>query len=228
MTEIQFYQSYHIGAGITLTAAHKRQLVSCFEKPVQTAKAVLSGRAAVTTIALKDIGPAVVKNYTRGGVIRNFNRNTYLKFSRYRCQSEYELLLFLDRLGVSVPKPIAFAHRGKFFYHAWLVTREIQNACTLVELSRQNPDRARIVMHELARQLNILVENQIHHVDLHPGNILVDNDNNLFIIDFDKARTTPQNRHKLQEKYIRRWQRAVLKHKLPSVLSNISRSPGTT
>jgi 3-deoxy-D-manno-octulosonic acid kinase len=221
MTEIQFYQSYHIGTGIKLTEEHKRQLVSCFEKPVQAAKVVLGGRAVVSTIQLKDIGPAVVKNYTRGGVIRNFNRNTYLKFSRYRCQSEYELLLFLDRLGVRVPKPIAFAYRGEFFYHAWLVTREIQNACTLVELSRQNPDAARMVMHNLAWQLGILVENQIHHVDFHPGNVLVDNENNMFIIDFDKARTTPQNRHKLQEKYVRRWQRAVLKHQLPAVLNNI-------
>ncbi len=221
MTDIQYFQSYCIGSEITLTGKHKRQLVSCFEKPIQTSEAVLGGRAAVWTIRLDDIGPAVVKNYTRGGVIRNFNRNTYLKFSRYRCQSEYELLLFLDRLGVSVPKPIAFAYQGKFFYHAWLVTREIENAQTLAEFSRQNPDTARTVMHELSRQLTILLENQIHHVDLHPGNVLVDNENKLFIIDFDKARTTPQNRHKLQEKYIRRWQRAVLKYKLPAALNNI-------
>lgn len=221
MAEIEFFQSYHIGAEIKLTQQHKRQLVSCFKKPTQTTKAVLGGRAAVSTIALKDIGPAVVKNYTRGGVIRKFNRNTYLKFSRYRCQSEYELLLFLDRLGISVPEPIAFAYHGGFFYHAWLVTREIQNARSLAEVSRQNPDKAHAVMQDLTRQLGILVENQIHHVDLHPGNVLVDNENNLFIIDFDKARTTPQNRHKLQEKYIRRWQRAVLKYKLPAVLNNI-------
>jgi len=221
MTEIQFLQSYSIGSEIKLTREHKLQLISCFERPMQTTEAVLGGRAAVSTIRLKDIGPAVVKNYTRGGVIRKFNRNIYLKFSRYRCQSEYELLLFLDRLGVSVPKPIAFAYQGKFFYNAWLITREIQDARTLVELSRQHPDKARFVMQDLARQLGILVENHIHHVDLHPGNVLVDNKNKLFIIDFDKARTTLQNRQKLHQKYIRRWQRAVLKYKLPAVLNNI-------
>ncbi|MBC2714646.1 MAG: phosphotransferase [Desulfobacteraceae bacterium] len=221
MTKIQFFQSYHVGSEIKLTEQHQLQLVSCFEKPGENPDGILSGRAAVSTIQLKDIGPAIVKNYTRGGVIRNFNRNTYLKFSRYRCQSEYELLLFLDRLGVSVPQPIAFAYRGRFFYHAWLVTEEIQNVCTLAEFSKQNPDETRTVMQDLARQLDILVENHIHHVDLHPGNVLVDNEKNLFIIDFDKARTTPQNRHKLQKKYIRRWRRAVLKYKLPAVLNNI-------
>jgi 3-deoxy-D-manno-octulosonic acid kinase len=221
MTEIQRFQSYHIESKIKLTEQHRLQLVSCFEKPGKAPNGILSGRAAVSKIQLKDIGPVVVKNYTRGGVIRHFNRNTYLKFSRYRCQSEYELLLFLDQLGVSVPQPIAFGYQGSLFYHAWLVTREIQNASTLAEFSRQNPDKIRTMMQKLARQLGILIENHIHHVDLHPGNVLVDDHNNLFIIDFDKAQTTPQNRHKLQKKYIRRWQRAVLKYKLPTVLNNI-------
>lgn len=223
MTEIQRFQSYHIGSDINLTHQDKHQLLECFKKPILAAKGLLDGRAAISKTHLKNIGPVIVKRYTRGGVIRHFNRNIYLKFSRYRCQSEYGLLLFLDRLGVSVPQPIAFAYQGNFFYHAWLITREIQNTCTLAEFSRQNPDKTRTVMQDLAQQLDILIKNHIHHVDLHPGNVLVDNHNNLFIIDFDKARTTPQNRHKLQKKYIRRWQRAVLKYKLPTVLNTIIR-----
>ena len=219
MTEIDFFSSYTIGSEKKLTHQQKQQLVSCFEKPVERARTVLGGRAAVARIQLNNIGPVVVKNYTRGGIIRNFNTHTYLKFSRYRCQSEYELLTFLDRLGVSVPKPVAFAYQGGFFYHAWLVTAEIKNARTLIDVSKENPDTARAAMKELARQVDILVENQIHHVDLHPGNVILDDENHLFIIDFDKAMTTPQNRQKLKRKYIRRWQRAQKKHNLPSVLN---------
>jgi len=225
MTDIQFFQSYHIGSKINLTQQHKRQLVSCLEKPILKAEEVLGGRAAISKIHLKDIGPAVVKNYTRGGMIRYFNRHTYLKFSGYRCQSEYELLLFLDQLGVSAPQPIAFARQGRFSYHAWLITHEIQNSCTLAEFSKRNPEKVLLVMNDLNRQLAILIENQIHHVDLHPGNVLVDNQDKCFIIDFDKARTTPQKRHKLQKKYIRRWQRAVLKYQLPAILNNIADFP---
>ncbi len=221
MTDIESFQSYLIGSAIKLTHQHKRQLAECFEKPILTGKGLLGGRAAISKIQLSDIGPAVVKNYTRGGIIRYFNRQTYMKFSRYRCQSEYELLLFLNRLGVSVPQPIAFACQGRLFYHAWLVTREIQNSCTLAEFSKQNNEKTRTMMNDLSRQLAILVENQIHHVDLHPGNVLVDNHGNLFIIDFDKARTTPQNRQKLKKKYISRWQRAVSKYQLPAVLNTI-------
>lgn len=221
MTDIQDFQSYHIGSEIKLTHQHKLQLAQCFEKPVLTAEGLLGGRAAISKIHLKDIGPAVVKSYTRGGIIRYFNRQTYMKVSRYRCQSEYDLLLFLDSIGVSVPQPIAFGYRGRLFYHAWLVTREIQNSCTLAEFSKTNPEKILLLMTDLARQLNILVENQIHHVDLHPGNVLVDNQDNLYIVDFDKARTTPQNRQKLKKKYLSRWQRAVVKYQLPAVLNTI-------
>ena len=221
MTDIQSFQSYHIGSEIKLTHYQNRQLVECFEKPILTAEGVLGGRAAISKIQLKDIGPAVVKSYTRGGVIRHFNRQTYVKFSRYRCQSEYELLLFLNQLGISVPQPIAFGYQGNIFYHAWLITHEILNSCTLAEFSKTNPERIRPIMNELTRQLDILIENQIHHVDLHPGNVLVDNQDNLYIIDFDKARTTPQNRQKLKKKYLHRWQRAVLKYQLPAELNLI-------
>jgi predicted Ser/Thr protein kinase len=58
-------------------------------------------------------------------------------------------------------------------------------------------------------------------VDLHPGNVLVTPENRLYLIDFDKARTTPVNRRRLREKYIRRWQRAVLKYRLPAFLNTI-------
>ena len=219
MTRMHHYRSYVIGSDLPLTDGHKQRLVACFEKAAGKAAGDLGGRAAVSSIRLDGIGPVVVKQYTRGGFIRHFNKTTYLKFSRYRSQSEYELLVFLGTIGVRVPEPIAFAFQGNFFYHAWIVTREIQNARSLIDISRKNPETASALMHELKQQVDILVENQIHHVDLHPGNVLADDQDTLFILDFDKARTTPQNRARLKKKYIRRWQRAVLKYRLPAVLT---------
>ena len=74
-------------------------------------------------------------------------------------------------------------------------------------------------MPKLTNQVDTLVENQIHHVDLHPGNVIVNNHNELFIIDFDKAQMNFHNKKKLHQKYINRWQRAVLKHNLPAMLN---------
>ncbi len=219
MTRIHHFQSYVVGSGFSLTRDLLGRLAACFETPPKTADADLGGRAAISRMHLPEIGPVVIKQYTRGGFIRNFNKTTYVKFLRYRSQAEYELLLKLRRLGLNVPEPVAFAVKGRFFYHAWLVTREIQNARTLIDISRNTPEAAQPLMRELNRQVNILVLNHIHHVDLHPGNVLADDKNSLFILDFDKARTCAQNPDKLRQKYIRRWQRAVAKYRLPATLN---------
>jgi 3-deoxy-D-manno-octulosonic acid kinase len=134
---------------------------------------------------------------------------------------EFFLLKYLASIGVNAPEPVAFAYQyvlkyvGGFLYHAWMVSREIENAVTLARLSIQEPDRARAAMRDLTRQVRILVENNIHHVDLHPGNVLVDRKDKVFLIDFDKAGTRPTNREQLRKKYIKRWRRAVVKHRLP-------------
>ncbi|MDO9263243.1 MAG: lipopolysaccharide kinase InaA family protein [Desulfosalsimonadaceae bacterium] len=223
MTEIYYHHPYYIGADTRLTEPQIRQLTACFEKPGDSATGVLGGRAAVLSVDLSGIGRVIVKNYTRGGWLRHINRRTYLKLSKYRCEAEFFLLKHLVGIGVNAPEPVAFAYRFKYpvkyfgglLYHAWIVTREIENAVTLARLSVQAPDRVRATMGDLVRQVDILVDNHILHVDLHPGNVLVDPHNRVFLIDFDKARTAPQNRGRLREKYIRRWQRAVVKHRLP-------------
>lgn len=201
-----------------------RQMTACFESPDEPPHGILGGRAAVSTIRIKNIGQVVVRNYTRGGIIRHFNKKTYLKLSAYRCRSEFELLLHLEKIGISVPHPVAFAYQcifGTFFYHAWLITKEIPNACTLAQLSLKEPKRIQEVKNQLARQVSVLIENHIHHVDLHPGNILVDRSNQIYIIDFDKAKTRVNNSLRLRKKYNARWHRAVLKYRLPPVLNDI-------
>ena len=67
-------------------------------------------------------------------------------------------------------------------------------------------------------------QNQILHVDLHLGNVLVDSNSRVYLIDFDKARYSIQNKDKLRDKYLRRWRRAVIKHRLPEKLSDLMHS----
>ena len=107
------------------------------------------------------------------------------------------------------------------FIEAGLVDKALESAPSEFQIEGRNPEKTVSLMDDMNRQLGLLIENQIHHVDLHPGNVLIDGEENLFIIDFDKARTTPQNRQKLKKKYIRRWQRAVNKYQLPAALNNI-------
>jgi 3-deoxy-D-manno-octulosonic acid kinase len=55
-------------------------------------------------------------------------------------------------------------------------------------------------------------------VDLHPGNILLDGNNTIFIIDFDKAYRYSKSKTQLARAYQNRWTRAVHKYKLPERL----------
>jgi len=79
-------------------------------------------------------------------------------------------------------------------------------------------------MKEVVVQVATLIKNNIFHPDLHPGNILVDSADCVFILDFDKTRLSRWKRHKLRDKYVMRWQRAVTKHQLPEMLSEIMSS----
>jgi tRNA A-37 threonylcarbamoyl transferase component Bud32 len=218
MKKLQYFQSYRFGADVALSEMQMRQIVSCFNQPLRSAGLNLGGRVAVCATEMSGIGPVVVKRYTRGGVIRRVIKKTYLRIGKTRGQAEYELLLKLKRLGVNAPDPVAFAFKGSIFYQAWIITREIKDTQTLSALSFSNPIQTRLAMTQLRDQVQRLIDNRIHHVDLHPGNVLVGRSGSIHLIDFDKAKTVTIPTEELKRKYIRRWQRAVDKHHLPKMI----------
>ena len=210
--------SYHIGTSQPLSDHQLRQLIKIFDKPYRSADTVLGGRSSVAIQPVAGIGSVVVKYYTRGGFIGHFVKRRYLRGGKIRSQAEFELLQTVRSLGVKAPNPIAYAHRGALFYKAWLVTEEIKDHQTLAQLSLSDPDRALSLIRQVASNVSTLIHNNIHHVDLHPGNVLVDAEFSIFLIDFDKACLLRRDRHKLRSKYIDRWKRAVIKHRLPDGL----------
>ena len=103
-------------------------------------------------------------------------------------------------------------------YETWLLMEEIPDTLSLVDL--QNDDSGLYqAMKSLTKQVLQLVKNKILHVDLHPGNVLVEPSGKVSIIDFDKAGHYQGEEHQLRDLYIRRWRRAVIKHRLSPVLS---------
>jgi 3-deoxy-D-manno-octulosonic acid kinase len=79
-------------------------------------------------------------------------------------------------------------------------------------------------MASVIEQISLLIQNDILHVDLHPGNVVVDVQEKVYLLDFDKGCVYHGNRQKLKDRYLARWQRAVKKHRLPEMLSNILHS----
>jgi 3-deoxy-D-manno-octulosonic acid kinase len=216
---VKVLDSFHIGSSIHLSDQHARQLVAIFKKPSRPANSVLGGRTSVFAGQINGIGEVVVKYYTRGGFVRHFVKRKYVRWGKIRSRAEFELLQKVRQLGINAPRPIAYAYQGALFYKAWLVTEEIKQHQTLAQLSFTDPDLAYLLTGKVALQISTLIHNEILHVDLHPGNVLVDHNKNIFLIDFDKTRFTKYRKDKLRNKYIERWKRAVIKHRLPEGLS---------
>jgi len=197
------------------------QLTTLFDRQPQSAKFHLNGRNVMPADDVDGIGAVVVKHYTRGGLLRYFVKRRHLKSGKTRGQAEYEVLQRVRNLGINAPEPVAFAYRGGLVYLAWLVTLEIKRAQSLARLSLEDLRQAREAMESALEQICLLIDSRIWHVDLHPGNVLVDQQKTVYLVDFDKGRHFRGNRRKLKARYLSRWQRAVRKHRLPEMLTEM-------
>jgi len=215
------YNGLAFGANVPLSPSNLSQLAKLLPAPGHAADEPLEGRVSVSRTNLEGIGAVVVKHYHRGGLLAHLISKTYLKVGKPRSQSEYELMRIVERLGVCTPEPIAYVYEGGIFYRAWLVTREVEQALSMAQLSRIAPERVTAAMHTLCQQVDLLVTHRIRHADFHPGNVLVDHSNQVYIIDFDKACFYGGRRSDLRAIYKRRWCRAARKHGLPLMLCEL-------
>ena len=195
-------------------------LVQLFQHPAGKRSSALEGRTPIASGQIEAIGPVAVKVYTRGGLINHVTRHHYLRTGKTRCQKEFEMLAAARQFGISVPDPIAYAYRGRLIYRGWLVTREVHRPLNLAQLCITDEKRCRPALVALADQICRMVDHQLIHVDLHPGNVLIDDTDRVYIVDFDRARIDNWSQTKLRRHYISRWNRAVVKHSLPSLLSD--------
>jgi len=192
----------------------------------------LSGRATMTRVTLKSSVKAVVKPYCRGGIVRYLVKRHYFRWRKLRSEGEYDMLKYVRALGVNVPKPMAYAFQGSLFYKAWLITKEIDSPQSLFDLSLKNEPDLPDLLGSLACQVALLIEHKIRHIDLHPGNVLVDRSGKVYLVDFDKAGVYRGSRSGLAKRYIARWNRAVRKYNLPNRLQTdfsvrLNKSTGT-
>ena len=224
MMRIKKYDSYQFGSSLDLTQEQIQQLISRFKYPDTVSPTPLSGRRSVARLSIDGIGAVVVKQYTRGGLVRHVVKDKYLKCGKIRCLKEYQLLQTVRNLGISAPQPLAWACRGRLMYSAWLVTRDIFPSQSLAQLSRESEDLAEQAMQATAAQILKLIQHDILHVDLHPGNVIVDSQGHVFLLDFDKGHMYRGGKRQLQKRYVARWKRAVIKHQLPVKLIDLMRS----
>jgi len=206
---------YSYGTCLDLAPPEAAALFRLFEQPPGRAGGILTGRADPVMADIPGVGGVVVKHYRRGGLVRYFIKDRYLRTGAPRPRCEYEMLETVRSLGISSPEPLVWAIRGRLFYKAFLVTRKIEKHRSLTDIAAQDSALSRSAVAQAAGQIRLLIENGIYHVDLHPGNVLLDGDGKVYIIDFDKARRVGWSRDRLCRAYVARWKRAVEKYGLP-------------
>ncbi len=191
------------------------------ETPTSSSTApVLGGRSTSTRCILPSCGKVFIKHYSHGGVLRSITGGYFIGSGRSRSEVEFEMLEKVRELGVAAPKPLAVVKKGALIYETWLLMEELSDTRSLVEI--QHDDQAlHSAMRRLTGQVLKLVEHKIFHVDLHPGNVLIDSAGGVSLIDFDKATVFQGEERMLRDLYLRRWRRAVIKHKLSPMMSEM-------
>ena len=215
------YRLYRRGE-LTLNAVNQiLDLVDRAKKVKNPIGISLGGRTELIEGTIDDVGPVVVKSYHRGGLLRHLFGSIHTRMFQTRCRLESNTLAAVQAFGGKVPKPVAYVEEGEFFYFAWLVTEKIEGSKTLIQYISEHPEQAKEKLEMLSEQIRILIRKKVHHIDLHPGNAVVDNQGAVWLVDFDRAYQYEGSQNRLRDLYLRRWRRAVIKHRLPEVMNEV-------
>ncbi|OCH11962.1 MULTISPECIES: 3-deoxy-D-manno-octulosonic acid kinase [unclassified Aliivibrio] len=146
------------------------------------------GRGTTWFVALDKI-EAALRHYRRGGLFGKLVEDHYIftGWEKTRSYQEFQLLNTLIEAGVNVPKPIAAkAVKRTFCYQADLLSEKIPNARDLVAILQERP-LSQDMYQKIGREIRKMHAAQVNHTDLNIHNILIDDKENVWIIDFDKC-----------------------------------------
>ena len=169
------------------------------------------GRGKVLLINCHGL-PSVLKHYYRGGLVSNILSETYLWQGERNARSikEFMVLQEMFQAGLPVPRPIAArVNRRGIFYTADLITSRIDNSSSMGDLLRENSLSSGL-WKNIGSCIASFHKQGFYHHDLNIENILIDSDQKVFLLDFDKAvQMDPIN--SMAQKNINRLQRSINK-----------------
>jgi 3-deoxy-D-manno-octulosonic acid kinase len=164
-----------------------------FDQDHWSRRNAITGEAAGRGSALMldtPFGPAVLRQYLRGGQAARFSRDRYVftGFEKSRPVMEFAILEQLFEAGLPVPAPLAaFCDREGALYRGWILMRKIAGATPLAGLLSER-DSAPGLWGRVGQCIRRFHDFGLVHADLNARNILVDESGEVFLIDFDRAR----------------------------------------
>jgi 3-deoxy-D-manno-octulosonic acid kinase len=157
----------------------------------------------------------VLRHYRRGGMVARWNKELYFGFSLggTRAWQEWYLLNSMFTLGLPVPQPVAACvswpySRAAGLYKAAIIVQKIPGAMTLAEKCQQHDTNSE-VWKSVGRCIKKFHDQNIYHADLNANNILFDQGNKAYLIDFDKGNIRPGETWKSEN--LKRLHRSLLK-----------------
>jgi 3-deoxy-D-manno-octulosonic acid kinase len=134
-----------------------------------------------------------LRHYRRGGLVGRINTDHYLYTGQARSRSfaELDVTLQLYRDGLPVPQPVAASmRRWGPWYTADLITVAIPEVETLTEkLLAESLGEA--LWESVGGMIRRFHQHGLNHADLNAHNILIDSQDSVWLIDFDKASLQP-------------------------------------
>ncbi len=149
-----------------------------------------AGRNGMALVFEREGRRYVLRHYRRGGFAARLSHDDYLWLgsARTRSLAELRLLLRLHADGLPVPRPVAARYeQSGIAYRADLITEELPDTQTLAQ---------RLSVGELSlsswaaigRCIRRFHDYGVCHADLNAHNVLLRGEEEVFLVDFDRAR----------------------------------------
>jgi len=193
-------------------------------------KGLISGRAdgrGETCFYRQGKKQWALRHYVRGGLVGKVLHDQYLGLSlnKTRAWQEWHLLKEMQAMDLPVPKPIAASViKSGVFYRADLITEYLDNTKTLCDFleNSQISDNQWGAIGSLVKRFH---NASVFHSDLNARNILIDDQQEVYLIDFDKCAFKKGDGWKKQN--LERLKRSLLKFKSKNNNFNFSESNWT-
>lgn len=183
------------------------------------------GRGAAWFVHDAELGDSVLRHYRRGGLPARLVADRYLWHGANQTRSfrEFRLLAELHRLRLPVPAPLAAGYlRAGMSYRADILLERIPGARSLAE--RQH-DADEALWRRVGATIARFHRQGVDHADLNAGNILVDADEAVWLIDFDRGHRRPPA-SRWREGNLRRLRRSLLKLRGTRPVAEVERDYG--
>ncbi len=154
----------------------------------------LQGRGAVQYFKYCDI-ELVLRHYYRGGLPAKISSDQYLwtGYEQTRVYRELDILAELRSKKLPVPQPAAArVIKHGFRYQADIITVRVKDAQTLGEILSIHTlnDQSWRDIGKVIKKFHL---QNCNHADLNANNILIDKNNEIFLIDFDRSKIDSSN-----------------------------------